>query len=201
MLPYWLISETESTSVLELYNSWMENVATRPLCMWVKIGNLYVSLTDTGETSWKHLVEHIYREENKKQFCILTGRHGDWTGGFGTDGAIVPKDKDREHYTQDLKMANQIERSLPGLDIVVEDVANGKLGTESRLKYRAELSLCQGSPVVFAWCFSIFALYQYDAKLFDTDMEQINKHAMNLASKSVHNIVLDKYGWVKRPIN
>jgi len=129
-------------------------------CPWVKIGNLYTSVTITGSTSWDHVVRSL-ADKGQKDFVIMTGRHGDQLGqridarGYfeprlQSDPAVDPKG--------DEETANLIRTTYKDINIEVKDVGNGTCNTTGLLQVAISEHLSQERVVILAWCYSLYAM-------------------------------------------
>jgi hypothetical protein len=135
-------------------------------CPWVRIGNLYTSVTFTGSESWLPAVKDLYNKGQRK-FAVLTGRHGDQFGqridsrthlfeprnpSLAADSAIDPK--------EDLKVANSLIANgrFSGINIVVVDVGSGAHNTVELLRATIKRYLEDETVVILAWCYSLYAM-------------------------------------------
>lgn len=173
---------------------------------WVQVGNLYLSLTMTGNNSWPPIVLKKFAEGHRN-FRILSGRHGVQAGGFQLDKHIAKRDADPSHFTQDKDFANFLKTGETGgrsdvewpvsnlsgenVTITVEDFGKG---SRDSLKSTAKAYLDRGDTVIFAWCFSVTAMYLYSP---DGGKLEI-ANATTVSSKSIKSVVASKFDWVKR---
>ncbi|WP_086931958.1 hypothetical protein [Agarilytica rhodophyticola] len=169
-------------------------------CPWVKVGNLYLSVTYTGEESWTPLVEHLQKQKDSK-FTILGGRHGQHEGARvdPKTGKIIPKGCfDPELHTQDCSKAkvlvnkhNYFDNDNPR----VIDVGKPPYDKTHKIKEKILSELRLGRIVVLAWCYSIFAMEEIE----NWTPKQVQlSHAILNTNKTIAAIVKESFGWVPR---
>jgi hypothetical protein len=127
---------------------------------WIKVGNLYLSAFETGDTSWMPVVKQLAQNIGapKSLFTILTGRHGDALHFTDASNQFV-KVADIEHLNQDLQRVAELKEVLPkNVDMMVVDVTDPDFNSPIRLRNWIAQHLQGGRVVVLAWCYSIYAL-------------------------------------------
>lgn len=129
------------------------------LVPWVQVGNLYLSVFETGDNSWKPIVTKLTGgQQAAERFTILTGRHGSTINHTG-DGGQFTGIKDDKHLVEDLQKISELKEILPSnVDMMVLDVTDPDFNTERRLRECIRQHLGAGRVVILAWCFSIYAM-------------------------------------------
>lgn len=100
---YKIVYPSSQNTVKDEKEAWTlaKNPTSSP---WVKIGDLYVSLTETGDTSFEPIIDQNVTDE-KYKFTIFSGRHGAETGYFDdADSKLETSSSIREkyHYERDI---------------------------------------------------------------------------------------------------
>ena len=156
-----IIASDSIQSPQAIYNA--NNYASERNCPWVQIGNLFVSLTFTGNKSWKPVVEHEH-EMGYREFTILSGRHGDQYGQlvqFST-GEFGPGVAEPTHYTQDLAEKDDLDERLDDLHLQVIDVGRPPYNTLKALKALALAELIFSLSVAQrSWVMQRFSSWQF----------------------------------------
>lgn len=133
-------------------------------CPWVRIGNLYASVSFTGNESWVPVVQDLYRL-GQRNFTVLAGRHGDQLGQklivsegkrifaprdpeAAQDAAIDPMGDERE--------AQALRRAYKDIELQVYDVGAQKDTRELQISIATQLTA--GNVVLLAWCYSLYAM-------------------------------------------
>jgi hypothetical protein len=191
-----IIASGSIQSPQAIYNA--NNYASERNCPWVQIGNLFVSLTFTGNKSWKPVVEHEY-ELGYREFTILSGRHGDQyrqlvqfsTGEFG------PGVAERKHYTQYLAEKDDLDERLDDLHLQVIDVGRPPHNTLKPLKALALSELNARRTVIFAWCFSIFSMMEHPENPYLPVPDKVlASYMLRAFSTPVAALVKEGFSWV-----
>lgn len=140
-------------------------------CPWVVLGDVYASVTFTGDGSWQEIVKDLH-SKGQEGFTVLAGRHGDQlgqqvdlkTGKFKTrdpkDAAIDPAD--------DQKIATALNgnKALKGINIKVIDAGGGNHDSVEKVKREIKSQLDANRIVVLAWCYSLYAMKEgWDEKV------------------------------------
>jgi len=185
----------------DIYNS--ADLSTPSKCPWVKVGNLYLSVTPTGNTSWPPIVEDMKGIVTPK-FTILTGRHGDQFGQKVDlkTGVFSGEVAELKHFSEDKVEAKKL--SDKGVDIEVIDVGNPakNYNTVVKLKELTEIKL-NDRIVIYAWCFSIYSMKEYPKNgpldPYYKLPEKVLLSKMTLAWKtSVASLITEGFSWAKR---
>jgi hypothetical protein len=154
-----IIPQNSPKTPEQIYNE--TNLANEDACPWVQLGNLFVSVTTTGNKSWRPVVRSEYMR-GYRDFTLLTGRHGNQFGQeVDLRGAFGPGVADLAHYNQDVVEAGELTRRLDGAQIEVIDVGQPPYDSVVSLKQLALEKLRTPRIVIFAWCFSIFSMREY----------------------------------------
>jgi hypothetical protein len=168
---------------------------------WVKLGNLYMSLTVTGDDSWKALIDKLYGE-GIRNFIVFTGRHGQMSGTIVEDlvlktlGHAVP---DETHLIQDKAKKSRIEAEYAknprgAIHITLCNVGTTPDTTMTRTKQLAQQCLSAGeSVVILAWCYSLLSFYTTTAQA-DKATRYSDIVCYNLP---ISDIVSSKLGWAE----
>jgi hypothetical protein len=138
-----------------------------PVAPWVRIGDLYTSVSFTGNESWRDVVEELHNK-GQKDFVIMTGRHGDQLGQqTNREGKFVPRPpKPRNGPWRDSQIdpagdeetAKGLRIKYPEVNIQVMDVGNGSCNSTDLLKTAIWNHLSQDRVVMLAWCYSLYAM-------------------------------------------
>jgi hypothetical protein len=203
-----MIDESDSRTLKNIYEA--TDFSSPELIPWVRVGNLYLSITETGNLAWPPVIVHLYGKGHRN-FRVFSGRHGTPSGGFALDSKIPQNVVDHSHFNQDKDVALYLRTGrreglmknpeIPSKNFASEPinitVENYGAGSRDELKEAAKTYLDKGDTVIFAWCFSITSMY-----LYNTD-----KNALQIASmqtnfnKAVKTVVKEKYEWSKRSVN
>ncbi|CAM3824730.1 hypothetical protein [Parendozoicomonas haliclonae] len=157
---------------------------------WVKSGNLYLSLFETGDNSWKPIIINLANTQNRKLFTVLTGRHGSNMHFTKPDGQFTQV-KDISHLRQDLQKKSQVMEQVPSdVDIMILDVTDPDFNSERRLRSCIRQHIQSGRTVILAWCFSIYAMKGVPE---NSTMDVINKKYPGLIDQPVRKIMRDDW--------
>jgi hypothetical protein len=168
-------------------------------CPWIQIGNLYATVTDTGEGSWQWLVTLLQdKAPTPLVVNIFSGRHGNHEGtviddirrhtlhrAYTQDPAHIPQDK-----LSVAKMRSELARSRT--TIKLWDVGCTPGSTVNKTKRLAWECLDNGETVIFAWCYSLLSFYYADEKTVGTATYKIEHYNMPIKS-----IVGEKFAWAE----
>ncbi|QHQ34492.1 hypothetical protein [Algicella marina] len=164
---------------------------------WVKVGGLYMSVCITGENSWGPIAKDLSGDSRK--VWVFTGRHGEASGNpVGKDGTFMAKKVyDIEHLREDRKIVDGLQGA--GFNVALLDLyeANDSRTTE-KLKALIKEKLDGGDIVVLAWCFSLFAMNEYDKNLKNKGVVHTAIANMNYDA-SITSIITNKFAWVPKP--
>jgi len=129
---------------------------TKENCPWVEIKGdldrrLYASITITGCTSWKPLVERLHELEKRDKFLILSGRHGQLPNKYCKDTnltdphifdkTLLAENSGDDFFKRDTKQRDQFMKSAVGTS-TLENISIEVLDT-ARL-YDHDLDFIQG---------------------------------------------------------
>lgn len=145
---------------------------------WIRVHeSLFASATETGSTTYRPLIKHLYEKEGKKDFVIFSGRHGDVLN-------IVDQDKkcpkyifddrqlDKESELQSWKDSMKIKANIKVVDTAKLDGKDSTQNHREKLKAYTEKELRKGKVVIYAWCYSIYAQHP-EIERSDLDEEGI----------------------------
>ncbi|WP_291298022.1 hypothetical protein [Elioraea sp.] len=202
-------SEEAKTQTLEYLEAHADKAHTAQL-PWIRVGNLYLSVTETGNLSWPPIIGHL-APLGHVNFHVFSGRHGSQAGGFALDSKVPQTVIDVTHFGQDQDVAHYIltgekrgmckydwpnERLRDGhATLTVENFGEGS--TRDKVKAAAKKYLDKGDTVIFAWCYSIGAMHLYNPDKPALETASIK----TLFGKTPETVIKEKYDWVKRFIN
>ena len=154
---------------------------------WNQVGNVYALVDMTNASAWIGLVEHLFTEKKVTRAVVLSGRHGDLSGGFDNTGAMIPTHDAPEFFQEDGASVKQLRATYPvkkGFTIELENVS-GK--TVDQLKDFVQAKAEPGTAVVLACCFGVLVFRQYDA---DAELNRINE----LVAEARKKLIADNPG-------
>lgn len=198
-----ILPDTSTRTVKEVreeyMNECMKGGLVTPPVPWVKIGNVYLSLFETGDESWPPIVKEITGGDktSSAQFIVMSGRHGAPVQNQAPDFQFVGV-KDEGHIGEDQNRIAKVKKEYKNLGIDVLDVTKQEYNSPLNIKTEIKKQLNGGKIVILAWCFSIFAL-----KTAKGDMTQQGSPA-NLAyyanyQKRICDIVKEDWAsWVPK---
>jgi len=161
---------------------------------WVKVGNLYMSICITGENSYGPLARGL---SSGTKVMVFTGRHGEATGNpLGAEGKFVAKRiYDIEHKKEDAKIVGKLKAE--GFNVEMLDLYEANTArTTGRLQALIKSDLDKGHTVVLAWCFSLFAMDEFDVSVSKARAQAIAEANYD---KTITAIVNSNYSWVPKP--
>ncbi len=186
-----IISKDDDRSLQTIHDAFFAHL--NPLidtCPWVKIGNLYVSLTITGNETWAVLVNYIARTYGNQKFAIASGRHGTEIGQAPIDEYGTINLLDPQLYQDDLAALHIVDRSRV-TQIKIYD-ANDLISTTADLQGFTRNRLRHGFVVIYAWCYSITAMRNYTLSMPQAAL-QARKNA--IMGSRVRTITQEDYDW------
>jgi hypothetical protein len=191
-----LNAEQERMSAAEIWSALEGGTAGWSFddCPWVKVGNLYMSVTFTGDTSWKAIAE----ANSGKKIIVLTGRHGEQAGAaVGSDNIIVKgRTYDKEHVAQDKEIKSKYFPDNGDIEIKDLWLYNSE-HTVDNLQVVMLSHLQKGDVVVCAWCFSLFCLYSFSAEAAPFQSAKHVELTVANNDKKVSDIITEKFKpWV-----
>jgi len=189
----------------EQYNADANSGVERDWCPWIKIGNLYTTVTTGNDAGWRLLIQNHLQPNDKlpRNISVFTGRHGH------PEGSIVQEANqdlfwdgvpDANHYLQDILQKVVAEGLFSGKQdkdkprIKLWDVGTTAGANMSRTQQLAAERLRKGEIVIFAWCWSFLSFY----KVTETEAATLKRWNKDLAfNKRIKAIVDEKYGWTR----
>jgi len=202
-----MINEDNQSTLLEIHDS--TDYSDNNNVPWLRVGNLYLSFTTTGNLSWPPVLMHLHGKGHRI-FRVFSGRHGSAGGGFGLDGTVSKGTTELSHFIEDKNTSlylrtgrkeGLMKEENPGRNFIGKDITltveDFGTATRDKVKFAATAYLNRGETVIFAWCYSIASMYLYNAEKQDLETGSMQR----IYSKTVEAVVRDKYRWVKRFIN
>lgn len=140
-------------------------------CPWVQIGSVYVSITITGQESWRPLIR-LLRERGRKHFVVYTGRHGSIVN------RIDMKKKsygvlDHRHYDEDETLKAEAIDEMPDIGIQLVDTSQWAFNHTATLKQHTKTQFSRGVAVIYAWCHSLFTFCEEQLGPADIALEAL----------------------------
>lgn len=167
-------------------------------CPWVQVGNLYLSVTITGNESWLPLLARLY-QRGHREISVFSGRHGDvpnivdsegWTRGVF----------DAEHIREDEKVKQKALGEFKDITIEIIDTRAGEKEQKQWLIENATPCLQINTPVIFGWCYSLFTMFEFRSKapggtLTTPEITARTKAQADEIRKPISEIVTTNFGW------
>ncbi len=172
----------------------------QPECPWVKVGNLFATVTYSGNESWVPLVKYL-REIGHDRFTIFGGRHGapEGDGVAMTTGRIA----NDEVFVPEYHLENEMQAKKLGKTSAFSHQDCFRLIDVSKPLYRqipylrqmtlAELN--EGRTVIYAWCFSLSGMMEYDDAI--SRQAKVDHYRASI-DKSIGTIVRETFSWIPR---
>lgn len=154
---------------------------------WNQIGNVYALVDMTNASAWVGLVKHLFTDRKVTRVVVLSGRHGDLSGGFDDSGAMIPTHDAPEFFEEDGKTVTTLRGTYPVKDGYAIELQNVSGKSVAQLKAFVQAKAEPGTAVVLACCFGVLVFRQYDA---DAELARIN----GLVSKARQKLVDDAQG-------
>ncbi len=164
-------------------------------CPWVQVGKLYLSLTITGEESWLPLIR-LLRDQGQKNFVVFTGRHGDIPNLVKKSTQETLGVFDPKHKKEDEALRERALDQMKDISIQLVDTSANKKNQTAWLRATSLEYLKQGRAVIYAWCYSIFTMFEADA---EASKQEIEKKQEDEISKTVAALVDRWFQWALRP--
>ena len=198
-----IIPSNSASAPLDLMNTHIQGNADDPwsTCPWVKVGNLYMSITQTATKSWWPLVTEL-QKGSASRVTVVSGRHGTQAGqAVSTRNGTWNPEKVIEPKFYETDVASAV--NFPGVQ--VEDA--GRINSTDTLKGLTKLWLNAG-PVIYGWCHSLFSMMDHDEFMYDRRYKKLDRDSGNtkwivaesralwLSSKSVGTLAQEWYDWV-----
>jgi hypothetical protein len=168
---------------------------------FVKIGNLYVSLTVLGDNSW----DYVVKKSPSQQFTVLAGRHGNVINPIDSSGWLRRAEEahtadDAADPALDRKKAASINGGK-GERVKVVDVRDDEFRTTAGLRSKIMTGLSSGG-VILSWCYGLYTMQvSYDVKHGDDVSDPTNSNYATwrkLLDSRICDIVRSDWSWVPR---
>ncbi len=170
-------------------------------CPWVKVGCLYLSVTITGNESWLPLLARLH-QGGYREFSIFSGRHGDVPNQVDSEGTTQGV-FDEEHIIEDQAVREKALKRFKDITIEIIDTGAGAKNQKQWLMENATQRFQTNTPVIFAWCYSLFALSEFHRKvvgreLSTPEMTAYMKAQAEELGKSISEIVKKNFAWAMK---
>ncbi len=196
-----VVPRNDQRTPLSLMNDHLISCPDDPwtTCPWVQVGRLYLSVTQTANSSWPTLARHL---NHPGGYVVFSGRHGT-QAGQAVDSSTGQFNKkyviEKQFYLDDLKAAKEF-----GSKVEVVDVAT--LNTTEKLKSATLGKISQGKVVIYAWCHSMFSMMDHNEDMYDDIYNKrkgagplrnyvVESRAMTLVNQSVRALSTEWYSW------
>ncbi|OAI14116.1 hypothetical protein A1507_15670 [Methylomonas koyamae] len=168
-------------------------------CPWVQVGQLYLSVTITGENSWLPLVA-LLRSQGHKNFKVFSGRHGDIPNIVDRKGMTLNVFA-KEHIDEDNRVRAKALKEFTDITVDIIDTQQSKTDQAKWLQEETQKHLKSNIPVIYAWCYSLFTMCEFSMpavgdslKLYEK-VEYVNAQNTEL-NKTIAELVLTYFPWV-----
>jgi len=178
---------------------WESSVVDWDTPPFVKIGNLYVSLTILGDDSWGY----IAKKNPTQQFTVLAGRHGNVINPI--DGSGWLRRSEEAHTANDAADPALDRKKAAGINgnkgerIRVVDVRDDEFRTASGLRSKIMTGLVTGG-VILSWCYGFYTMQtSYDVKHGEDVSDPTNSNYATwrkLLDSRICDIVKSDWSWV-----
>ncbi|MDC3953164.1 hypothetical protein [Polyangium jinanense] len=116
-----IIQRNDQRAPLAIMEDHINNNVNDPwtTCPWVKVGNLYMSVTQTSDSSWPTLVRHL-QSQGQTKFTVFSGRHGTQAGQAVSESKGILSSKyvlDKAFYQNDVRAAAQFGNAVKVVDV------------------------------------------------------------------------------------
>jgi hypothetical protein len=169
-------------------------------CPWVKVGNLYMSVTFTGDESWTTIVKSMVKTSTT--VLILTGRHGEQAGtAIEADTSQIDgvRTFERAHYQEDKQRKVDFLKKNPGGSVNIEVINLYRIDhTVDKLKVTISAALKEGKVVILAWCYSLFCMRSFDTKASPTGGKEHVALTVKGNDTPVKDVITSDFSWVPR---
>ena len=169
-------------------------------CPWVKVGNLYMSVTFTGDDSWTGIARSMAK--TTKTVVILTGRHGEQAGtaiDAGTMEIDAVRTFERAHYKEDKDRKADFLKKNAGSTVTIEVKNLYQTGhTVANLKTVITTALGEGKVVILAWCYSLFCMRSFDTKANPKGGKEHIALTVSGNDTPVKDIINSDFSWVPK---
>lgn len=168
---------------------------------YVRIGNLFVSLTISGPESWNYLARRVCPNLN---LTVLAGRHGNVINPIDGSGWLRRKEEaiagDEVDPQADRKEAAKIN-TLSNPRITVIDVRDDEFRTATGLRMKI-MQYLQSGGVILSWCYGLYTMQvSFDVKHGDDVSSPTHSEYATwkkLLDSRVCDIVKRDWSWVPR---
>lgn len=167
---------------------------------YVRIGNLFVSLTISGPDSWNYIATKVCAKDN---LTVLAGRHGNVINPIDGSGWLRRKEEavagDEVDPQEDRKRAAMINKSNPRITVI--DVRDDEFRTAEGLRGKI-LQYLKSGGVILSWCYGLYTMQvSFDVKHGD-DISNSQHGAYpkwrKLLDSRICDIVRSDWYWVPR---
>jgi hypothetical protein len=168
---------------------------------YVRIGNLFVSLTISGPDSWNYIATKVCL---KDKLTVLAGRHGNVINPIDSSGWLRRKEEsiggDEVDPQEDRKAAAKINiASNPRINVI--DVRDDEFRTAAGLRGKV-LQYLKSGGVILSWCYGLYSM-QVNFNVNHGDDVSSPKHSefatwRKLLDSRVCDIVRSDWAWVPR---
>lgn len=168
-------------------------------CPWVQVGNLYLSVTITGEESWLPLLAMLHQSGYRK-FSVFSGRHGDIPNKVDSKGTTQGV-FDKKHIEEDEVMKQKALKEFKNITIEIVDTRAGEKNQKQWLIKNAKQRFQSNTPVIFAWCYSLFTMSEFHRDTVELELTKpeeltaYSKANSEEISKSISEIVKTNFDW------
>ncbi|SMR76930.1 hypothetical protein SAMN05518671_1973 [Stenotrophomonas lactitubi] len=178
-------------------------------CPWVRVGNLYVTVTTGNDQGWVDLIHSICAggntnaDGNRKGVSVFTGRHGTTQGTIiqaSDSGLFHDSLKDPRHVAEDIIKREHLRKELmpnkTGPKVTIWDVGTTAGTSMKRTKRLSMERMRCGDIVIWAWCWSL--LSPYKAVHGSSDASYPVWEQGRPYNRPISEIVTESYGWALR---
>jgi hypothetical protein len=162
------------------------------------VGNLYLSVTITGNESWLPLLARLH-QWGHKEFNVFSGRHGDVPNIVDSEGTTQSV-FDEEHIKEDEDVKKKTLEEFKDVTIEIVDTRAGEKDQKQWLIENATQRFQANTPVIFAWCYSLFTMSEFHRKFVGRTLTTPEMTAWTIAqseelSKPISEIVKTNFTW------
>ncbi len=167
---------------------------------YVRIGNLFVSLTISGPESWNYVATKVCA---KDRLTVLSGRHGNVINPIDSSGWLRRKEEliggDEVDPQADRKEASKINKSDQRITVI--DIRDDEFRTAAGLRGKI-LQYLKSGGVILSWCYGLYSMQvSYNVKHGD-DVSNPEHSEFDtwrkLLDSRVCDIVKSDWSWVPR---
>lgn len=166
---------------------------------FVRIGNVFVSVTILGDNSWRYIPEDL---ETTKSFKVFAGRHGNYINPIDLSGKLLRADESNGHDSVnpalDQAIANKLNRP-PRPRVEVIDVRDDGFRTSKGLKNKIKFYIKAGNCVILAWCYGLYTFCESNQVGFGDDVSNpihpMYAEWQRIVGMKVSDIVKRDWNW------